>query len=893
LIAVLLCVSKKDYFLAKWFPFAELCLQKLKDRSSRISIFNCILQLVWVYTYRCSEAISTTHKRLDAIVKIFFPPGKKYIFPTETSFSCFISFVHIVGIRHLEYTFNSIIYYLLNIETPPTIDNISPERIIIAIKSFTFILEGSDSKFPLIVKQLASIGNASDKIEIPTSNSSKSRLLSHIEKVGDFVIKLFRILDSNFGNNILTDDKYLLKHTPTPGGAIQYTGLDVSSIVGKDKQIFHDLIRACIEVIPIFRLFPLDHEIANILWKFTINIDPDIGNESVECIQKIFKNHEQTRMVFLKAFSDFIFSIPDRASDVIRKSLSLYHSLLVLWITDLKHPDTIVIWEKMKEIEIIGIFFLCSHVTEIRKYSLAVLRSASKLFDNFLEASKSSTIYKQLQKLGPEVMSMQKSQKIDDVLESSVDFQSGKSGNSENLSDDYIISLAESERISDIHLWTKNFSFVIKRCFETCPTVMYDCFEFTFSRFYNLHQSVIAAADPSSQNSTITSKWVSKSLVPASEDMIEQWKFYLMYCCACYTDMAPRVEERSDETSQKSAREIFKLVVPLLTTEKNTIRNGVVLSLGNCNPESYRTLLAELTSAVKISITDMRSRYLKGSQKRVKKVERLRSEITHILLLSADVLRNNLSLLNEEDIITFLYSFIKELSLFLSDPDIQLEWDHQMLRYYFCGLVEKIHDFSIGSAIIPFDLKCSLFRLFEEWCGHGPKGNSMRERESRMILNVLDQVKDMRERAVLTSVMEEQRRALEFASLKAMSALCNGSIQGPESVFNYQVIFDWVHAVFKDNDYQLQSVGKSAIENLLMSNCDILSIWEEVLDFCYYHVPEYSLTKGYFLALAFVISKVSSPFEDHKLFNLILFKVGDPLLVIRFSLNNLIVEELL
>ena len=72
LVTALLCVSQKEFFATNWLPFFELCLQKLKDRSSRMIAMGCIRQLVWVYTYRCTDSPSATFKKTDALVKIFF-----------------------------------------------------------------------------------------------------------------------------------------------------------------------------------------------------------------------------------------------------------------------------------------------------------------------------------------------------------------------------------------------------------------------------------------------------------------------------------------------------------------------------------------------------------------------------------------------------------------------------------------------------------------------------------------------------------------------------------------------------------------------------------------------------------------------------------------------------
>jgi hypothetical protein len=223
-----------------------------------------------------------------------------------------------------------------------------------------------------------------------------------------------------------------------------------------------------------------------------------------------------------------------------------------------------------------------------------------------------------------------------------------------------------------------------------------------------------------------------------------------------------------------------------------------------------------------------------------------------------------------------------------------------MLRYYFCGLVEKFYDgiaaMSDVTAVIPFDLRFSLFKLFEEWCGYGQRGSMMRDREAKMVVSLLEQIRDNRERNALTSAMEEQRKALEFASLKVMASLCKGPIASMDrskllTSFNSSSLFGWIESVLTAQDERLHTTAQSAIESLLLYNQKIPTIWEDILYSCFHGAVNVTATKRYFRALVQVSQSVESLPSYSKMFNLALFKLGDPDVEIRtkaFQLLNIV-----
>lgn len=322
-----------------------------------------------------------------------------------------------------------------------------------------------------------------------------------------------------------------------------------------------------------------------------------------------------------------------------------------------------------------------------------------------------------------------------------------------------------------------------------------------------------------------------------------------------------------------------------------------MLALGHTNWAVFKDLIDEVQPHIKTIIEDMRARYMRGVQKRNKKLEHLRAEITHVFLLAAEHVLNE-EYLRDDTLISFMLNYIRELGAFLSDADVQLEWDHQSLRYYFCGLVERLHDNLAKQCRspddwVPYDLRYSLFKLMEEWCGHGQRGHLMREREEKMALSVLEQLKDTEERTALTLAMDDQRRALEYASLRAMAVLCQGQLVPANGVkfgasFNLSSLFQWIDAVFQSTDPRLQPIARLALESMLLFNQRDAALWADVISFCYQGHGTVETKHGYFQSLVKILTDVDFQCDPSMILNLILFKLGDTHRDIRQSAAKLL-----
>ncbi|KAL5035352.1 hypothetical protein BDV3_005299 [Batrachochytrium dendrobatidis] len=343
--------------------------------------------------------------------------------------------------------------------------------------------------------------------------------------------------------------------------------------------------------------------------------------------------------------------------------------------------------------------------------------------------------------------------------------------------------------------------------------------------------------------------------------------------------------------------ELIQLVTPLLWCENVSIRQIASLALGSVHPNCFGRLLVAIQPTLHTVIEDMRSRSISGKFEpmskanfsqpqalfQIKRLERVRMEVTHMLSLIAEFVEYDVYRL-DPTIMTPILDMIRSLIQFLSDSEIQLEWDHQMLRYYFCCFISKFYHSlvtAVGSSrptasgtesietYIPFALRLELVLLFESWCGFGLNSDMTRDREARMMKVVLEQVKDISLRATVTSTLEEQRKALEAASLKSIASLCNGPISSKDNAYlqlDLSRLIIWINAILGSPHVEYHPIARKTIEHLLSNNISNERLIEELLKQCYNHQKksktdymgthdESKLTLAYFMAFVDLVCR--------------------------------------
>lgn len=462
---------------------------------------------------------------------------------------------------------------------------------------------------------------------------------------------------------------------------------------------------------------------------------------------------------------------------------------------------------EVEEIESNGLFFLCSQSRTVRRFAIMVLRIVTE-FDIVLQD----------ENIDPRP-GLRESEEVEDwprvihILE-------GDSLNVMNLNDenlpiaersrlqrelkgskakDALVQMALSDNQYDASLWFRIFPSLIRVCVERCPTTVAMCRDLVCGRLLQMQQSVFAIAQTNagSAGSGLEYGKSAHRILPSTspEVMIEQWKLYLIVACSTLTSTdgestpRPRTPQHNRKPSKNSvpaapyhleritsARAVFQMVIHLLSVDNQIIREAVVSGLGSININLYKTLIESLQPTVlKWSNEDRRARPMNSSPRRNRRQDRLRAEVTHIFQLTSHFLQKE-EVYKDSWILRHMVAFIKDMKMFLNEAEVQTDWEHQRLRRYFCGLTEELYEgikrTDNPEQWLPFEGRLSIFNLMQDWCGHGPNWQVVKDREERMRQSLISMQRDHLDSGTLTAAMEIEKRNLKIAALSAMASLC-------------------------------------------------------------------------------------------------------------------------
>ncbi|KAL7273120.1 Cell morphogenesis protein PAG1 [Rhizina undulata] len=581
----------------------------------------------------------------------------------------------------------------------------------------------------------------------------------------------------------------------------------------------------------------------------------------------------------------------------------------------------------VEEIESNGLFFLCSQNRMVRRFAIMTLRIITEFdaalnepADNGWKASAHSRKPSKSSSITPTLS------RVIHILES--DSLNVMNLNDENLSVaersrlqrelkdsksvDALVQMAISDNQYDASLWFRVFPSLIRVCVERCPMTVALCRDLVCSRLLQMHQSICAIAQTSTGPNMVGSydlggpKPMHKTLPSTSpEFMIEQWKLYLIVACSTLTSTdgekpapRPRTPQHGRKGSKNqapltpyqmdritSARAVFQMVIPLLSVDNQLIREAVVAGIGSINVNLYKTLIESLQPTVLKWSPDERSTRGKpvNSPRRNRRQDRLRAEVTHVFQLTSHFLQKE-EVYRDDWILRHMVAFIKDMKLFLNDPEVQNDWEHQKLRRFFCGLTEELFE---GIKMtdkpirwLPFEGRLSIFILMQDWCGHGPNWQVVKEREDRMRRSVMDMQRDPTDQGTLTAAMEIEKRNLKIAALSAMASLSAGPVVediGSNAMLSFNVdgLFRWIESIFATPSDRTHRIGRRALKNILLHN-QKTSLLNNAIRLCYVYDSSAKATQSYFAVISEVLREVPNYFEGMwKIMALCLFKLGD------------------
>lgn len=760
-------------------------------------------------------------------------------------------------------------------------------------------------------------------------------VLTHVlsDTVRDYYYQFCKILgkitifcDNTFGGQAALDEKFNSPGPKTPiTETFTFSRKDDHSNPAEQKQAYYELLHVAVQALP--RCLSVEspfNSLINLLCTGTAHVQYNIAESSANSLKAIAKQSHAQQITM--GFSRFIFNFDDRYSTMsdggmlgqahIENTLRLYVEFLQIWIEEIRQKtreaaedqldakesdrralklDLSSLWAEVDQAEAHGLFFLCSQSRRVRHFAVTVLRLITD-FDKALgkdmsEAKDNLRLIDILENDSAQIMNFNDEHLS--VAERSRLQRGLRNANSQGA----VVELCTSDVSYDATLWFKIFPNLIRIAFDKCPFAVTICRDLICNRILQMYKPIVYVSEPS-RGLYHAGHDASRPHATQPEVMVEQWKLYLIFACTTLADPGAvpsataldgqhgrKASKRLSTDEIVSARTLFKYLIPLLSVSSASVRDAVVVAMGSINVNIYRTLLEELQGQVSRCNDEARARIherTNSSPRRNRRMDLLRTEITHVLKLTSHFLKEP-EVYQTEYFLTNLTSYAKDLKLFLMDGEVQMDWEFQRLRRHYCGLLEALFEginrTEDPSRWMSFESRKSAFSLMEDWCGFSPNQNQIRAKEETMRQSLIDQ-QSLGERGTVTAAMEIEKRNLRTAALSAMAALCAGPISivttgGAPIQFDVRRMLNWLDAIFNSGSDKMNVIGRRALENLVFHNQEYPYLLEHCITRCYLSdVPK--VLQSYFTVTIDVLQQCANyPCPFWKLLALSLYTLGN------------------
>ncbi|KAL4949796.1 cell morphogenesis N-terminal-domain-containing protein [Aspergillus filifer] len=774
------------------------------------------------------------------------------------------------------------------------------------------------------------------------SDNVKSHYLRFCEILGNITI----LCDNTFGGQAALDEKFGGTTPKTPITDAFFGRREEHLSAFEQRQGFYDLLHVAVQALPrcLSDHIPFN-SLINLLCTGTAHVQSNIAYSSAESLKAIARQSHAQQVTM--GFARFIFNFDARYSTMsdegmlgpghIESTLRLYVELLRIWIEEIKqktkgttdsgekngsvnralHLDLSSVLAQVEEVESHGLFFLCSQSRRVRSFAITVLRLITE-FDKALGKENTRIIRileadsQQILDLNDEHLTVAERSRI-------------QKGKRRSASQNTLIELCSSEVSYDSTLWSKVFPNIVRISFETCPFAVTLGREIVCARLVHMHKAITSLAEtPQHSQYPPVDAAQARSLARSNmtaEILIEQWKLYLVMACTTLNSVGAqsqsqlanaqhaRKSSKGSQSSDKigSARSLFAFVIPLMSAERASIRDAIVVALGSINQNLYRTLLESLQYAVTTCNEEAKIRIgthhrTPSSPRRSRKTDRLRTEVTHVYKLTSKFLKEP-EVYTEDWIVNNLVTYAKDLRIFLSDAGVQNDWEFQSLRFHYCGLMEELFEgvnrTKDASRWIPFEARKSAFSLMEDWCGYSPNQAQISQREEHMRkLAIAQRQETSGELRGAAAAMEIEKKNLRAAALGAMASLCAGPISittesGSVLQFDVGRMLSWIEIIFNTISDKWHAIGRRALRNLILHNKEHSYLLERSVEMCYVTERPKSLESYFEVVTGILIEHTDIPLGFWRILGAVLVTLGSPKREIRMKSAKLlrILEE--
>ncbi|KAH0545522.1 hypothetical protein FGG08_000353 [Glutinoglossum americanum] len=600
LMSIILCCSPSEVFSNQWMQFALPLQSKLKDRITRGPALQAICRLIWTYVYRCPDTLNITVKKLEDVIKLVFPAGKKSYVSTDPSVADpLIQLIRIIGFKHQDLCFRTIVFPLINSELFASgrelkVEQLEPEKMVIGIRAFLTIMadlekgeEGRPqfpqtfARAPLIEKLPTSPLILTPHLLSPTPSDAKGRgerlsrpvitsgfgdtAKEYYSRFCEILGKITIICDNTFGGQAVLDEKFSTQPPKTPiADTFSFSRKDDHQTLADQKQGFYDLLHVAVQALPrcLSAHIPFN-SLVNLLCTGTAHVQSNIATSSAQSLKSIARQAHAQQVTI--GFARFIFNFDDRYSTMsdggmlgpghIENTLKLYVELLQIWIEEIRHKSKEAAATPIEEsaggnrgaqLDLSGIW---AYVDELESHGLFFLCSQSRRVRTFavtvlrliteFDAALGADNTRIIHILeGDAIRVMDFNDEHLSVAERSRLQRGMRRSHSQNT----LIELCGSDDSYDATLWFKVFPNLIRVSFERCPFAVTLGREIVCARLQQMQRGILALTESSRAQYAPFDLMPNRSGARSTptrtppEVMIEQYKLYLIVACTTLTN---------------------------------------------------------------------------------------------------------------------------------------------------------------------------------------------------------------------------------------------------------------------------------------------------------------------------------------------------------------------
>ena len=603
LSSLLLCASPIDAFNSQWLSVATTLQAKLKDKLTRSCALQAVSRLVWTYLHRTTEPVPTIMRKLEDIVKIVLPSGKKTYLTTDPAFTePIIELIRIIGYRYPEFCFKIIVFPLINSEIFTSsreikVEQLEPERIVTGIRAFLAVMTDLENvreggplfpRFGIESKDQKAWYASTTTVPLQKSQGGKLRRLAqedlfskpvatsrlddvtkeYYSRFCEILGKITLICDNAFGGQAVLDEKF--------GGQTPKTPITESFTFGRkdehgtgidQKQGFYELLHVAVQALPrcLSSHIPFN-SLINLLCTGTAHVQSNIAVSSAKSLKAIARqSHAQLVTI---GFARFIFNFDSRYSTMsddgmlgpghIENTLQLYLELLQIWIEEIKLKIKTAPTESPHEGSSsargihLDLTSISAVVEEVESHGVFFLCSQSRRVRSFaVSVLRLVTEFDiALGRDNPRIIQL-----LDGDLERIIDTNDDRLSVAErsrlqkekrkSSPQNTLIELCSSNVSYDSTLWFKIFPNLIRLSFEMCPFSVTLGRGIVCGRLLQMHDLVTILSEGNKGPSSAGSDRVGTRLGTTSpEIVIEQWKLYLVMACTTLTNAGAQTQSQ-------------------------------------------------------------------------------------------------------------------------------------------------------------------------------------------------------------------------------------------------------------------------------------------------------------------------------------------------------------